>query len=261
MTALFERDGDTYLPTEFSRGGWSDDHLHGGPPSGLMARAIEEASSDMWTARITFDLIRPVPLAPLTYRTDVAKKGRNVRIVEAALICEGVDVAWARALQIRETDLPVPETDYPFNAPPGPEGIERMEWGDRWGGNLTRFHIDGVDIRSVDDSFETLGPGTAWYQLTGPLVAGEDTTPLQTLGVMSDLANGVSRVLPFDDWIYVNTDITLYIQRFPVGNWVGMQATSYPMRHGVGINAGSMFDATGPLGFVGQAQLLSMTTE
>ncbi|MDJ0959774.1 MAG: thioesterase family protein, partial [Acidimicrobiia bacterium] len=64
--ALFVPDGDRFVPSELTRGGWSDHAQHGGPPVGLVAHVIEQrhAAPDMMITRLTTDLIRPVPLAP-----------------------------------------------------------------------------------------------------------------------------------------------------------------------------------------------------
>ena len=260
MEALFERDGEWFLPSEYTRGGWTDHHQHGGPPAGLLARAVEAASPDMWTARLTFDLIRPVPMGPLTCRTTIAKDGRNVRVVDSALVHEGVDVAWVRALQIRKADVSTPHTEHEWEHPPAPTGLAVAEWRERWGPEMTRFHIDGVEIRSVDSSFESLGPGVAWFRMTVPLVAGEPTTPVQRLATISDMANGVSRELDFAEFSYINADITLYIHRLPVDEWVGIAGRSHPRSFGVGVNEATVFDADGPIGHIGQAQILSTVT-
>src|SRR5204862_146816 len=66
--ALFERDGTRFVPTELCRGPWSPDAQHGGPPAALMARAAEgfEGGEEMQAVRQTVELLRPVPLVPLT---------------------------------------------------------------------------------------------------------------------------------------------------------------------------------------------------
>src|SRR4051812_42825407 len=62
--ALYEPDGDVLVPTALTRGPWDPRHQHAGPPSALLARAIEAAGGieDGQLARITVDILRPVAL-------------------------------------------------------------------------------------------------------------------------------------------------------------------------------------------------------
>src|SRR5437899_12859568 len=85
--ALFERDGTRFVPTELCRGPWSPDAQHGGPPAALLARAAErfEGGEEMPVARLTVELLRPVPLVPLTVPLRWARPGRKVQTVAAAL--------------------------------------------------------------------------------------------------------------------------------------------------------------------------------
>src|SRR5438046_3466790 len=96
--ALFVPEGERFLPTELCRGPWSPDAQHGGPPAALMARAAErfEGGEEMAVARLTVELLSPVPLVPLTVAARWARPGRKVQIVEASLRAGGGGVARAR---------------------------------------------------------------------------------------------------------------------------------------------------------------------
>ncbi len=85
MSALFTLDGDAVVPSELTRGGWSNDSQHGGPPCGILARAIENvpAPVPMQMVRLTVDLTRPVPLEALHLETSVVKEGRRIQLVDA----------------------------------------------------------------------------------------------------------------------------------------------------------------------------------
>ena len=39
--AFYLPEGDRFRATEATRGPWSEEHQHGGPPSALLARALE----------------------------------------------------------------------------------------------------------------------------------------------------------------------------------------------------------------------------
>ena len=72
--ALFIADGDRFVPTVHTRGPWDPQAQHGGPPAALIARAVEAVPADapMHVARLTVELLRPVPLTPLLPSPHVA---------------------------------------------------------------------------------------------------------------------------------------------------------------------------------------------
>jgi hypothetical protein len=259
--ALFLPDGDGYLPTPLTRGGWSDDAQHGSPPSGLLARAVElvPTAAPMQVVRFTIDLFRPVPLDRLTVRTTVRRDGRRIQVVDAYLLAGDLEVGRASALKIRTTQLTLPERDVePWEQPPPPEEGTEADWGTWFGaeGGLARFHRDAVTIRTFSDSFIRPGPGLSWFRLDHPLVEGEEPTPFVRLATVADMSNGNSQALDPDEWLYVNPDITLYAHRMPVGEWIGMRSAAHQHESGIGLADTRVFDTEGPVGRIDQAQLL-----
>src|SRR5580704_17406670 len=101
--ALFHPDGDRWVPTDFSRGPWSPDALHGGPVAALIARAVSSVPSDepLHVARLTVELLRPVPVVPLTVTASLSPPGRKVQLVDVTVSAGDHDLAWGRALRIR----------------------------------------------------------------------------------------------------------------------------------------------------------------
>ncbi len=262
--ALFLVDGDHFVPTELCRGGWSDDAQHGAPPAGLLARAVERVSTaaPMQVVRYTIDLFRPVPLTPLRVSTTVRRDGRRIQVVDAYLCAGDVEVGRASALKIRVLDdleLPPGETE-PWEQPPGPEAGEPVDWGTFFveDPETVRFHSHAVEIRSIGGSFLRLGPGLSWFRLRFPVVEGEETTPFLRLATLADMSNGNSQALHPRRYLYVNPDITLYAHRLPVGEWVGMRSAAHQHRSGIGLADTRVFDETGPLGRINQAQLLDV---
>ncbi len=261
MTALFSREGDCFVPSERTRGGWNDDHQHGSPPSGLLARAIEAVptAGPMQVVRFVVDLFRPVPLAPLHIETEVLRDGRRIQAVDAALFAGDVQVGRANALKIRVTDLdlPPPVSGTATTMPGGPEDLERFDWDPNDDhGRMTRFHLHGVEIRSFEGSFGSHGPGQSWFRLCQPLVEGEDLTPFVRLATTSDLSNGNAQSLDVEAWTYINADITLYAHRMPEGEWIGMTSHADQNRSGIGVVTTTVYDPQGPIGTISQAQVI-----
>src|SRR3954447_16770072 len=127
MADAFYESGDDegrYVATELTRGPWDPGAQHAGPPSALLGREIEgmEGSDDFQVGRIVFEILRPVPIGPVTVETRVLRPGRKVRMVEASLSSEAGELMRATAWQLRMTELELPEgaiDDVP--PPPGPE--------------------------------------------------------------------------------------------------------------------------------------------
>jgi len=261
MTALFTRDGDLFIPTELTRGGWDDAHQHGSPPAGLLARALESVptASPMQVVRFTVDLFRPVPLTPLHTSTEMIRDGRRIQVVDAALFAGEVQVGRASALKIRTTDLdlPPPVSRTTATMPGGPDTVERLYWDPNDDhGRMIRFHLQGVEIRSFEGSFATYGAGASWFRLCQPLIEGEEVSPFVRLAAIADLSNGNAQSLDVSDWTYVNADITLYAYRMPEGEWIGMTSHADQERSGIGVVTTTVFDTSGPIGTINQAQLI-----
>ena len=258
VEALFVPDGTLFVPTELTRGGWTDDAQHGSPPAGLLGRSIElvPTAVPMQIVRTTIDLFRPVPLRPLSVVTEVRREGRRIQLVDAHLFDGKVELGRATALKIRTMEIAVPASDTVWMEPAAPESIDVLSWEGYGDKSLPRFHYDAVEIRSVDDSFIANRPGLSWFRLKCQLVAGEDLTPFTRLATLSDLANGNARALDPERWSFVNPDITIYCHRPPAGDFIGMHSAAHQEPTGIGITDTWVFDQDGSVGRINQAQLI-----
>jgi hypothetical protein len=243
--SIFERDGDAFTPTEAALSPWSDQLLHGGPPTMLMVREIERFPSEqpMFVARLTVELLRPVGRAPLAVRSRLLRSGRKVQLVEASLWNGDVEVARTTAVRIRTAQVDVPERVDPPPQPP-PEGF--TEWSGSWrtGGV---YHLLGVEVRTAPVE-GAAAPGWAWFRLKLPVVPGEEPTPLQRICAAADFPNGISYVVDPRRTTFVNPDLTVYVHRLPVDDWVLVDARSWLERQGIGMAEGGLYDRAGRLG-------------
>ena len=260
--ALFDVDGDRAWPSELSRGPWSADALHGGPVAALIARAVEAVPSEhpMFVARLTIELMRPVPLAELVLTTSVLRPGRKVQLIETRVEWEGVDVARAIALQIRRAPHPEVQTSDAAPAWPGPESVDpATSDAGTVGVAMTAFHTDAVDMRFVAGRFQGRGPSTVWMRLRCPVVSGEEPSPLQRVAAVADFGNGISSVLPWEQWLFINPDLTVSVHRLPRGEWVGLDAVTRLGALGVGQAESVLFDEEGVLGRAVQSLIIEPT--
>lgn len=261
--SLFVRDGDRFVPTPLCRGPWSPDAQHGGPPAALLARAVERSAGGdgLQVARLTIELLRPVPLVPLAVAARVARPGKKVQLVEATIDANGTTVARAVALRIRTLALPIPPDVAP-SPPPFPAPAAGRDGTPPWGDGLARpaFHSDAVEHRFVAGGFESPGPAIDWVRLRVPLVAGEPTSPLARVAAAADFGNGVSWVLSrLEGWQFINPDLTIYLHRHPAGEWVALEAVTHVDSCGIGLAESRLWDERGPLGRSLQSLLLDRT--
>ena len=238
---------DAFQPTDLTRGPWSPSSQHGGPPSALLARAVESTEpTSMFVARFTVEFIRPLPLAPLTVASRVTRPGRRVQLIEATLTAEGELVARAMALRIRVhkgIDLP-PEAAGPVEtlAPPdtvAPVRLVPVDW-ENFG--------DALDTRPLVGGLTEPGPSVAWIRLLVPVVKDEEPTPLQRALVAADCGNGISSVVDIHRYLFINPDLTVYQHRSAAGEWIGLDARTRLEKHGSGLAEAALFDQSGRFG-------------
>lgn len=257
--ALFHLDGDLLVPGDHSRGPWSPDALHGGPVAALVTRAAEACEADpaMQLCRMTLELLRPVPLAPLTVTSVMLRPGRKLQVVDVT-VAAGADVlARGRAVRVRthaEGDpagagLPAAGASGPVpgdDAAPAPP--EKGEMGVSINDAYRAFHNAGAELRFVAGEFGAPGPSSVWVRLRVPVVAGEEPSPAQRAAAAADFGNGVSSELDFAEYQFINPDLTVYLTRPPVDEWVCLEAVTRLGTPGAGLAESLLWDRRGALG-------------
>jgi hypothetical protein len=256
-TSLFELDGDRYVATAMSRGPWDPRHCHGGPVSALLARAVEQvddagsvSSGDWQIARLTVELTRPVPVgAPLDLAVDVERPGRKVSLVSAVLRDGGTEVARVRALRIRCAAVALPTDanlaiDVPL-APPESAPRVRATWAV---GDEPTFHADACEHRFVGGSWDAPGPVEVWIRLEVAVIDDEVPSGVQRVAAAADFGNGISHSLPYEEFVFINPELTVHLLRPPAGEWVGMRTASRYGPTGSGLAESELFDRSGRVG-------------
>jgi hypothetical protein len=246
---------DRFVPTELARGPWDPDAQHGGAPAALLARAVEQVESDapMAVARLSYEFLRPIPLAPLTVRTELTRPGRRVQLIVASLLADGDEVARLTALRIRREEDPEPiGGDAP--ATPGPAEGELLVAPSK---RPVGFAWDAMELRFVKGSFWEVGPAFAWFRLRVPLVEGEQPSPLQRLAAAGDFGNGIATAVSWATHVFINPDLTLYVERLPAGEWVGLDGATRIATPGVGVSDSVLHDERGRIGRAQQALLVA----
>jgi hypothetical protein len=252
--ALFVRDGIRYLPTRYSQGPWNPEAQFGGSPAALLATLVDTTPSlvPMQVARLTTDLMRPVPLAPLTAEVHVIREGKKIQVVLASLFAEGVEVARATALRIRRVvvEAPrLPDGRFPNPLPTEPMPVEHDVHAspNPHGSRLAMEYL-----------FEGVGgyyshPG--WMRLRVDVIAGEAPRPVARIAYAADTATGVGHdyTVPIN---WINADVAINVVREPIGDWLSIDGRSWIGHSGSGQVQGTMYDTEGVVSTVSMVRLV-----
>jgi hypothetical protein len=248
--SFYELDGKRFVSLPWTRGPWSLDSQHGGPPAALCGRAVEALGADMpmRVTRFTFEILRPVPIVALRVDARVIRPGKRVQLCEATMFDGDDAIARAHAWRIRVSDEPVaPEiTDEttlraPLECPelPFPEGVPEQSY------------MRGMEWRVARGSaFQ--GPSAVWFRMRVPLIAGEKPSPLERTLVAADCGNGISAVLDFSQ-LFINVDLSVHLIREPEGEWVALDAKTRIDPAGIGAAESTLWDERARLGSAAQS--------
>jgi acyl-Coa thioesterase superfamily protein/acyl-CoA thioesterase superfamily protein len=249
--AFYSLDGQLATPSELTRGPWDPNAQHAGPPSALLARALElcEPRDGARVARLTVEILAPIPIAPLTVTSRVARPGRSVELLEASLAGPDGEVMRARGWRLATADI---TTDWEQERPPpGRESGEALEFFPT--GESAGWHT-AMEIIFARGRFLEPGPATVWMRPRVPLVEGEAITPLQRTMLAADGGNGVSAPLDWSRFIFINTDLTVHLLRPPGGEWVCLDSVTHV--DGLGFTDTALWDERGRIGRAAQTLLV-----
>src|SRR5437588_3567316 len=127
-----------YRATDHTVGPWAATDQHGGPPSALLVREMRSRfpRDEMLFARMTFELLGPIPVAEVELDAAVARPGRSVELLEATMRAGGREVIRARAWRVLTADSPAIDDSYapprlpsePSEAPDFSGYLRSIEW-------------------------------------------------------------------------------------------------------------------------------------
>jgi acyl-CoA thioesterase len=234
---------DTFRATPAAQGPWDPEYQHGGPPTALLAAAVERhAGPDgLRVARMTAEFLRPVPLDEVAVRVATIRPGRRVQLVEAELVHGDAVVVAARVWRHAATADPAPGRTVSTPPPPvpPPDGGALPALWDSFG------YGRALEWRPTAGDPGNGGPSAVWARMRVPLVAGWDVTGLDRLLVLADSTNGVSLELPLTEWLSMPTGLTVTVLRPPTGEWVHLDARTHLAGDGVGLSHGQLSDPDG----------------
>lgn len=260
---LFHVEDDFFVPTPLAGSPWHPSVLHGGAPAGLIAYCLQRqvADPDMVPARLSIDLLRPVPCAPLQVKIQPVRQGKRIVLLQADLLAGENLVARATGLFVRAEAIALPDTAPRYtHSLPSPQGIDTVSFRDVMFGNFGNMppglHTT-VQLRPASELDES-GKGSAWIALPVPILEGEKNSPFMLAALVSDFGNGVGQLNLGQNIGTINADVQLQLGRLPVGEWIGLESEALLDTTGVGQVLTVMHDEQGRVGQVSQT-IMPMT--
>lgn len=226
-------------PTDLSLSPWNPEALNGVAVGGLMAALLEEqappAATPLHWTRLTIDLQGIVPARELTPRFTLLRPGRQVQQMQVELLAGDRTVARIQALRVREADTPASEP------PTGHDGPEHFPNIPQHGIGVMRH----TDRHVIADRTRAQGPGAQWIRFNQEVIGGTPLTPLVRAGMAGDFAAGCGVMPGVDPYSWPNLDISLFLMRQPVGEWVLVEAITESAGKGSAVASARLADAHG----------------
>lgn len=253
MAFFTDLGGGRFQASRYTTGPWDPGSQHGGPPSALLGRALEQLDPrpEAMLARVTVEILGAVPVAALEVSATVERPGRSVELLSATLTAEGRKLARASAWRVRRTrGTSVPTRLAP--PPPMPEAAP-----DQVPEGWVPGYLQAIEWRWARGHFGAPGPAAVWARMRYPLVEGEEPSPLQRLLVVADSGNGASAELDPRQWWFINPELTVHVHRELVGEWVCLDAVTHVTDGGAGLATSVLSDLQGPVGVGAQSLLVA----
>lgn len=237
--SFFIRDGSAFIPQPACRGPWDPKSLNGRVVVALCGFQIEQSHElgEYMPARLTVDMYRLPGFSPIEVKTHVVRDGNRIKVIDAELVSEGVSYARATSQWLKRSqnsagnvwsppswDVPAPESL--------PEPANRQ-------GMMT--------MRPITGAIGTFGQKRVWLREHRELVRGTPLSPFIRAAISADLANPFSN--SGDRGLgYINSDVTMYLHRLPVDEWIGLEVVNHHATDGVAIGQVVLYDRTGAIG-------------
>jgi len=253
-SALFVPNDSGYRPTGFARGPWDPLQLHGGAVNALFAEVLLDGlDGSFHPARLTVDLVRPVPLDDLDIEVETTRQGNRLVAKRALISCRGKAVAAASFLALRAT--PVANGEGNESEPPPDTPVDAV---DRWGQSPeTEAFLGGA--LTVRFAAVSEGSSAAWVHLHRRVLPDR---PASLFAQAASAADITSVATTFEGTRYsgvgfLNADMSLHLHRLPSEGWLRIASLSRWEPSGVGTVTARLADRDGTCGQVTQALLLA----
>ncbi len=230
-------DAGRYLPQKWAYGRWGADMLNGPAICAAAARTLDRdhGRPGFIPARFTIDLFKAAKGQPLEVHTEVIRAGGRIHISSASLRQGDIEVAQARLVQLRATDAP-PGREWHPDHPLDPPADAGLDW----------WYRSEHDWSNTMSDHQNAGRKSLWTVPLG-VVEDEERSPFVETIIAAEatslVTNWGSRGVG-----YINADLTVALDRLPVGDRIGLRAESHLTSNGVSVGTATLFDSSGLIG-------------
>ncbi len=237
--------GGNYLARPETGGPWAAELQHGGPPNALLVRAAERLAAaetgrtDLLAVRLAAEFVGPVPVAEVNTEARIVRAARSAVLVEATLRAGDRECLHARVWLVgqRDTTATAPPLPAPIDPPTGLPALKaQFPYG------------DSIEWRMVHGNIDRPGPGVVWARPRLALLTGQRLSGLQRAALIGDSASGISSVLDWSEWSFLNVDLDVHLSRPVIGDWLHMDAATAIGAAGSGLARSTLADVCGPVG-------------
>jgi hypothetical protein len=246
-------EAEVFDSSPWTAGPWGPQVQHAGPPSALLARQLEryQPRPGHRLGRVAVDILAPVPVAPLRLTVESVRQGKRVELLQASAQAEGRTVLIARAWRLVGASA-----DFPARRPSDDAKAVAVEPAAQDAALPDGWHRDGY-MSAIDWSFEEggfaeYGPARAWARPRLALVDGEAMTPWQRVLTVADSGSGISVCAPPAEHPAINCDLSVVLDRDPVGDWIGLDSQTTAVAGEGAMTRTTIFDPTGTAGLATQ---------
>lgn len=236
---FFTRTATGIASTDLPISPWNAQALNGVAVGGLLAALLEEMAPATeqplhWT-RLTIDLLGVVPVGELEPRFTMLRGGRQMQLMQVELMAGGRAAARAQALRVRETDTPASELPVGYD---GPEAFAE-------GPPRTLGVLRHTNHRQIAGRDRSEGPGVLWLRFGAEVIGGTPLSPLVRAAMAADYPAGRGNMVGADPYSWPNLDISLFLMRAPVGEWLLVEAMTESAGKGTAIASSRLADRQG----------------
>lgn len=259
MACLYNQSGTHFEPTDFATSPWHPQLLHGASVAALFAWHLERWGREqphMQLSRLSLDLLRPVPRAPLRMTQAMIRDGQRLKLLALELYAGDRLVTRGEALWQRRQPVTLPDyAPQPEGPPAGPEDVDDFSIQamlDSKGLTIPEGFHSHVSVRPLTPWNEQ-GQGTCWVHWPHAIVDAHPVTPLEQVCLLSDLGNGVGQLNLGNRVGAINADIVLSLSRYPVSSWIALSSRALFTADGIGAVRSSVYDVEGEIGCILQS--------
>lgn len=242
---FFHREGDRLIPTRQARGPWKAGTLHGRVIAGLLAAEIERQHGDpaFLPVRLTVDMYRAPSMEPLHVETQVIKDGYRIKMIEADLISEGERAGRASCQMLRRAEAREHDAwTGPVWDAPAPETLPAAE--------ASPESMNGAwELRWISGRLGEIAQRRVWMREKRAMIGGEALTPFLRVAAGVDYVSPLANVGALGTYNYINSDVTMYLHRSPVGEWIGYESTAHEASDGIALGHCNIYDVQGRIGW------------